>query len=161
MPSMGQGMDSTRAEVVWLSACRPFDVTPGGVLAVLFRNGGELSSARLSFAGVPSAEVDRDDAVLLRLVEQARARGVTVGSLVDSRPAVRDLLYERNTQLRQRWRPAQDPVEDPAPVPGFDAAVHAVAAELRAGEQLRWHADVMLNREQPVLDTGMESDSDD
>jgi hypothetical protein len=156
VPAMGQGMDSTRAEVVWLSACKPFDITPGGVVAVLFRNGAEVSSARLSFAGVPSAEVDRDDAVLLSLVEQAREKGVSVGSLVDSRPAVRDLLYERNTQLRQRWRPAPQP----SPVQALHAAVGAAAAGLRAGEQLRWHGDVLLNRDQPVCDTDMDSDSD-
>jgi hypothetical protein len=147
VPSMGQGMDSTRAEVVWLSACKPFDITPGGVVAVLFRNGAEVSSARLSFAGVPSAEVDRDDAVLLSLVEQARERGVSVGSLVDSRPAVRDLLYERNTQLRTLWRPGPQTA-----VQALDAAVETVAAGLRAGEQLRWHGDVLLNRDQPVHD---------
>jgi hypothetical protein len=145
-------MDSTRAEVVWLSACMPFNVTPGGVAAVLFKEGA-VAASRLSFAGVPVSEVERDDGVLEQLVEDARARGVSVGSLVDARPAVRELLYERNTQVRRSWRGQQE----------LDAAAQlqvltdTAADELRAGEQLRWHGD-LLHHDQPMH--GLDSDSD-
>ena len=154
VPYMGQGMDSTRSEVVWLSACMPFNVTPAGVAAVLFKDGA-VAASRLSFAGVPSAEVDRDDEVLLQLVDDARERGVTVGSLVDNRPAVRELAYERNTQIRRPWRP----VQQTEPAAELQVMTDAAARELRAGEQLRWHGD-LLHHDQH-LSCDLDSDSDD
>ena len=151
VPYQGQGMDSTRAEVVWLSACMPLNVSLGGVAAVLFKEGA-VTASRLSFAGVPVSEVERDDGVLQQLVEDARVRGVTVGSLVDARPAVRELLYERNTQVRRSWRGQQE-LDAAAQLQVF---MDTAANELRTGEQLRWHVD-LLHHDQPMH--GLDSDS--
>ena len=152
VPTQGQGMDSTRAEVVWLSACRPFDVTPGGIQAVLFRDGRLVSMGSLSFAGVPSAEVDRDDALLVSFVAEARESGVSVGALVDSRPAVRELLYERNTQLRRPWRP----VPEPDRAAQLDAVAQQTTAGLRRSQQMRWHAD-LLHHDQNMHDSDVDN----
>jgi hypothetical protein len=138
VPSLGRGMDSMRAEVVWLSACRPLAVTPAGVQAVLFSDGVVTAMGSLSNVGVSSAEVDRHDAVLFDIVQEARQRGVGVGAVVDSKPAVRELLYPRDTQLRRPYRP----VPAASPAAQLDAAMRSNVHELQNGEQLRWHGDV-------------------
>jgi hypothetical protein len=154
VPSQGRGMDSTRAEVVWLSACRPLAVTPAGVQAVLFSGGVVTAMGSLSYVGVSSAEVDRHDAVLFDIVQEARQRGVSVGAVVDSKPAVCELLYPRDTQLRRPFRP----VPEVGPIAQLDAVVQGNLADLRRGEQLRWHGDVLLNRDQVMHDSDLASE---
>jgi hypothetical protein len=92
----------------------------------------------LSNVGVSSAEVDGHDAVLFDIVQEARQRGVGVGAVVDGKPAVRELLYPRDTQLRRPYRP----VPAASPAAQLDAAMRSNVHELQNGEQLRWHGDV-------------------
>jgi hypothetical protein len=99
----------------------------------------------------------RDDQVLLNLVADAHERGVTVGTLVDSRPALRELLYVRNTQLRRPWRPLQQQQQQPDPLAAFEVVEDRIAQQLRAGEQLRWHAD-LLHHDQRMHSLDSESD---
>lgn len=89
VPFKGQGMQGDRADVVWRSCIAPATITPGDVRLVLYSVHERLSIG----AAVPDAMPD--DAVLKQLVSDAEAQQKGIGELIDSRPALRPLLYAR------------------------------------------------------------------
>jgi hypothetical protein len=89
VPFKGQGMDGDRGSVAWRSCIAPASITPADVRLLLYRVHERLSIG----SAVPDAMPD--DAVLEQLVLDAEAQQKGVGELIDSRAALRPLLYTR------------------------------------------------------------------
>lgn len=89
VPFKGQGMQGDRADVAWRSCIAPASITPADVRLLLYTLHERLNST----AAVPDAMPD--DAVLEQLVLEAEAQQKGIGELIDSRPALRPLLYAR------------------------------------------------------------------
>jgi hypothetical protein len=137
----GTGMAAERADVVWRSCIAPSSITRADTDVALFRLSWDNRTLGARGLVPPGVRAGQQDDTLEQIVLEAQRTGSKVGEVVGTHPAFRALLF----------RCATDVVLQRQPERGLrlQAEQQQQLQQLREGEQMRWHVD-LLHHEQQV-----------
>jgi hypothetical protein len=144
----GTGMAAERADVVWRSCIAPSSITRADTDVALFRLSWDNRTLGARGLVPPGVRAGQQDDTLEQIVLEAQRTGSKVGEVVGTHPAFRALLFRRATDVVLQRQPERGL--------RLQAEQQQQLQQLREGQQMRWHVD-LLHREQQV--PGNSSDS--